>query len=188
MQEKKVPDGEVDFRCLFCPSTSLFSDLRSLRDHVRSEHPDRDRCCVCCGQECRSREDLQDHIQGHGSDTKEGRMLYSCERCGKKFLSEYAANVHKREEHPTTNVVQPECRHCGKRFKSERHCLAHEKKHEDQGEVVQDSEASVRCDACAKTFSNRHNLLRHQRNEHTQKNSGRFRCPECGKDFVDSTR
>ncbi len=74
----------------------------------------------------------------------------------------------------------------------------HEQRHEEE-------DTALRCGECTRTFSNRQNLLRHVRDCHpVQQDTGagddslptatttakkkRFRCEECDKDFVDSTR
>ncbi len=180
-------------------------------------------------------------FQTHGSDTPEGRLLFSCERCQHKFLSEYALVSHRRNAHslnerfecrsvwwwwwrsgrnPAVSTPSPTLfialtsRYCGKYFRNAKYCSNHEGRHKS-GEL--DDESSLRCDTCARTFSNRHNLLRHVRDAHPgeggggaggaredevavaargasssaaakRRKGGRFRCQECGKDFVDSTR
>lgn len=59
-------EGEEAFHCPFGhPGGTRVAvrDLKELKVHVREAHKDKDRCCVVCGQECASREDVLEHIQ-----------------------------------------------------------------------------------------------------------------------------
>jgi len=42
---------------------------------VKDAHPNKDKSCWACGLDCASREDLEQHIQSHGTNTREGRWV-----------------------------------------------------------------------------------------------------------------
>ena len=47
--------------------------ITSINNLFKDAHPDKDKSCWACGFDFGNRDDLELHIQSHGSNTKEGR-------------------------------------------------------------------------------------------------------------------
>lgn len=100
-------EGGHRVSCPFCHRVAVDS-LKELREHVKREHMESERCCVLCGKECGSKERIQEHIQEHRGDPLLDKLLYACETCGARFLSEYALVSHRKEAHSVN--LKHECR------------------------------------------------------------------------------
>ncbi len=181
--------GEDDGEQICCPfehsSPIIVSDLRQLRSHIREEHPEKEQSfCLVCGDDQRTREQMLDHVrQAHKNVT----FIPRCADCDERFLSAHAMEQHRRQKHSQRARTRTwRCRHCPKTFKSERFWTAHELRH-NSGEEAAASKA-LTCSVCSKRFSNRHNLVRHCRSAHEVAAVNEYKCGECGKSFVDSTR
>lgn len=175
---------DMGFSCPFHPqrTDTSFLNVKELKNHIKADHPEKDKSCIGCGLDCGTRKALLEHIQTHGSYTPEGRSFYNCEHCTRKFLSEYNLVVHKRNEHSTCTTLI--CKSCGKNFKNAKFLANHEEKHR-RGELPTEKPEYV-CGQCSKVFSQKANLERHVRTTHKRIKS--HTCNECGKNFVDSTR
>lgn len=179
------------FKCPFHQDDHfLASNLRELKNHVKSSHPDKDKSCYACGEDCGSREVLYQHIQSHTTQSSEARFFYNCEYCQMKFVSEYNLVTHKKQAH--SEGLNLHCSICKKLFKNAKYLKSHEAKH-STGEVSIPGEAHLfKCSVqlqdgvtCDKTFKIKSNLDRHVKSHQGIKSHV---CDQCGKKFVDSTR
>ena len=112
---EQIPDLDW-IKCPFShPSGEDFFvlNVKEMRKHLKQVHPDKDNHCFVCGESCGSKKNLEQHIQAHQG--AEGKILFGCEHCCQKFLSEYALIAHKRDSHSTAETFT--CKYCQKPFR-----------------------------------------------------------------------
>ena len=182
--------------CLFEDDNTIveFANIKDLKVHIKQEHPEKDKSCIGCGQNCDTRGNLIKHIQVHETGSFEARNLYSCEDCHQKFLSEYVMLTHKRNIHSLCETLS--CEICGKEFKNSKFLSNHLERHTKEDiDGLQPDEEEFCCELpipekenipCGKIFKLKCNLERHIKTSHMQ--IKQHQCNDCGKKFVDSTR
>lgn len=115
----------------------------------------------------------------------EGRFIYECDYCGKKFSRKYTLSVHLNHHqrrrisvkkqmltmHENVQTINCLCAVCGKGYSTPSLLADHITSHENR-EALQ-----IKCDICGKLMKNRRTLRQHGK---MHKNKPR-KCPHCGK-------
>lgn len=135
---------------LVCCGKKFTSRFQLVRHVQMLRHPDVYQCRICETNFNRS-EALRQHMKI--VHPNEGRD-YPCNRCPKKFVSQFLLNVHTAI-HTGENSQSVECTICGKVFDDEKKLRAH------IGRVHSDSLQFV-CEICSKGFHTKHRYTSHK--------------------------
>ncbi|PNF18209.1 hypothetical protein B7P43_G18046 [Cryptotermes secundus] len=184
MKEQKV--GKYKYVCDECEE--MFTTKGALKVHRLAHRKVFE--CECCGKQCRSAAQIDDHRRIH---TKE--LPFMCELCGKCFRTTEQLRNHKYVHKPLIYA----CEVCNKKCSSTTFLRQHKKVHctdtklicEVCGKILctpfsfrihlrsHTGEKPFQCDVCGKCFSAASKLKKH-RFVHTNR---KFRSIACSKEF-----
>ncbi|XP_041636154.1 zinc finger protein 436-like isoform X2 [Cheilinus undulatus] len=152
----------VPLSCQVC-KTLRWSNNKLIK-HSWIHVEEAERLCGVCGEQSESTEELKNHLESH-------KKTYSCDICGKKFLSIYSLQGHA----PIHTGVKPfKCDVCGKEFLFKNTLRNHRWEH------VEDK--PHKCDICNESFALKAKLMIHSRS-HTDTKP--YSCDLCGKSLCD---
>lgn len=164
-------DVREKFECDKC--NKMFTRASSLRVHRQTIHEKirRYKCSKCPLLSFKQQGHLSDHIAL--KHVKDGKKIFKCNLCDRRFLMRYMMNRHQRYKHKVDTAQLPTFRDlsgenkfncsCGKEFTSKLRMMKHKIKHSEvHGESP---EKMFRCPekGCLNAFTQRCNLIRHQK-------------------------
>ena len=186
---------------ILCPiCTTACDSYRELKKHVKEAHwkagPKEPLTCHICGMTKNTQTAMSLHME-----TAHSNITWTCDECGKNFLSERYLKVHKQSIHAGKKNYQ--CEHCGREFfkitdwrthVQNKHlgqrnhqcpncgkCCSTKsglKKHIDR---AHNEVKKYQCDKCDRSFATKQELGHHILNIHQGLKP--FKCADCGKDF-----
>ncbi|XP_020516155.3 zinc finger protein 3 homolog [Labrus bergylta] len=152
----------VPLSCRVCPALS--ATMNKLIKHSWSHVEDPERLCGVCGEQSETPEELRTHLESH-------KKTFSCDVCGKKFLSVYSLQGHSFQH---TGEKPFRCDVCNKTFSFKSTLRTHQSRHTQ--------EKPFRCEVCNKSFKFKELLRIHSR-LHTGEKP--YTCNLCGKSLRD---
>lgn len=153
------------YSCPACDKT--FSTRSAIVRHYRTHTGERPFPCDFCNKTFSSKTSVESHLlRQHNLNTD---SALACPDCGKLFVRRNSLEVHLI----THNKDKPfPCDVCGKKFSQKVTRNIHLARHTGRYDHT--------CDICHKKFASRAKLNEHMH----QHQSPRFRCDECGRQFV----
>ncbi|XP_041634807.1 zinc finger protein 436-like [Cheilinus undulatus] len=162
-QIQSTDESGAPLSCKVCKALTGTKNILIKHSWCHVEDPER--LCGVCGEQSGSQEELMNHLESH-------KKTYSCEVCGKKFLSNFGLQTHA----PLHTGEKPfKCDICSKAFVFRNALRQHKLEH------VEDK--PYKCDVCSKSFALKAKLKIHSRTHTGEKP---FTCELCGKSFSDS--
>ena len=152
-------DGKWVYRCGHCPIPELFDSKQDCLDHTSLVH----------GR--KSRNKLKPKIIDN--DQEEEVISFNCPYCEKGFRLEKQMNRHFSTEHPKEIKGPMTCEHCGKIYIGRTNLKAHQKSTHNE----------MACAECGKIVKVG-KLLYHIQQYHTANENKKYKCPTCGRGFV----
>ncbi|KAJ8922312.1 hypothetical protein NQ315_004254 [Exocentrus adspersus] len=175
-----------------------FTDTRKLTRHVISHSEERPYSCNLCGKQFKRKYQVAAHIRVH-----DGNMSFECDFCSKKLRSKGSWMIHRRRhlkdyvakcevcgqgfvtnqeysnhmgsKHNTSNHI---CNICGRGCYDKGVLKSHMARHADNYETNQ----SIKCDICDKTFLQEKYLRQHVIRIHRD-GGQKYMCDFCGKNL-----
>ncbi|XP_067641284.1 ras-responsive element-binding protein 1 [Eurosta solidaginis] len=110
--DDEAGDRKPSFVCPICPvcNTGDFTDMRSLDNHLDSEHADIPAKCRHCEVVFRTHRQLSTHPCTQRLLSNRHMPLIECVKCGLSFADGSALELHASECHNTTAEVRPPMR------------------------------------------------------------------------------
>ncbi|XP_065086799.1 transcription factor grauzone-like [Ochlerotatus camptorhynchus] len=174
-------ESHQKFECSQCDK--LLSSKQALKTHVVNMHSDKDRSMVCdtCGQEFRSKQCFERHVNEHmgivqrfqcgicqrwlkGERNFQNHInfihdqkgqVFKCDVCQQDYPNLRALQSHKRAVHAEAKY---ECEFCGKKFRKAVALKEHRTTH--TGEVL------YSCEVCGVAKNSKANLYAHVKQRH----------------------
>ncbi|XP_028813216.1 myoneurin isoform X2 [Denticeps clupeoides] len=147
----------------------IFSELSSLRRHMRIHNGLKPYKCQLCGRTFRQGNQLKTHIRIHT-----GEKPFKCDRCDKSYAQKCQLVFHCRMHHGEEKPFK--CDDCGLQFATSSNLKIHCRKH--------NGEKPYYCELCEKRFAQASTLTYHMR-RHTGEKP--YVCDTCGKAFAVSS-
>lgn len=163
----------IEDTSVVCPSCKkTYKTFLSLRQHIRQCHQPEDKryryVCDICKSSFTEKRSLKEHI----NCTHETTQIFSCDECGKTFLTKGRLRRHKYIH----GDFRHRCPHCNKGFhlrdNMNKHVeIIHEKKHGKR----------FKCPYCDKRFAVKGNMNQHVMAIHLKQYQ--YHCPVCNGGF-----
>ncbi|TRY95258.1 hypothetical protein DNTS_012197 [Danionella cerebrum] len=192
--EEEVKPTQDKHRPICNVCGNLFSELSSLRRHMRIHKGVKPYQCQLCTRSFRQGNQLKTHMRIHtgekpfGCTSCEARFAqkcqlvyhsrmhhggekpYKCSFCGAAFATSSNLKIHIRKH---SGEKPYECEECGKRFTQASTLMYHKRRHTGEKPYV--------CDTCGVAFAVSSSLITHNR-KHTGVTP--YKCLDCGKPCV----
>lgn len=137
-----------------------------LKEHMLRAHTNSfNFFCDFCPKKMKLKRDMVAHLKIHIKP--EFREKFSCEICGRNFVSAETVRNHVKTIHQPELPKTIEC-YCGKFFKTPGHLKFHQKQIHGIG--------TFPCEKCDKVYETKHRLMDHVRHIHAAK----YPCEVCG--------
>ncbi|XP_062377546.1 myoneurin isoform X1 [Sardina pilchardus] len=146
-----------------------FSELSSLRRHMRIHKGLKPYECQLCNRTFRQGNQLKTHMRIHT-----GEKPFKCDKCDKSFAQKCQLVFHCRMHHGEEKPYQ--CNDCGLQFATSSNLKIHCRKHS--------GEKPYNCELCGKCFAQASTLTYHMR-RHTGEKP--YVCDTCGRAFAVSS-
>lgn len=215
-RKKRQPEGdkknivgegpEGKYKCQVCPKSFMFQCY--LKSHEITHTKARPYDCEVCGKWFSHKSVITRHIERVHHMTPKPKVKvekkFSCDLCGKIFLSRGYLNIHARThtgERPfaceicemrftqkiamqnhmrSMHVAEPQfkCKMCGKAFKMKYSLTLHEKLH---------TTLPLACEVCGKAFGHKYALKQHMAYMHEKPQDSAeqiLKCQFCPKNFA----
>ncbi|XP_041924851.1 myoneurin isoform X2 [Alosa sapidissima] len=147
----------------------VFSELSSLRRHMRIHKGLKPYECQLCNRTFRQGNQLKTHLRIHT-----GEKPFKCDKCDKSFAQKCQLVFHCRMHHGEEKPYQ--CNDCGLQFATSSNLKIHCRKHS--------GEKPYNCELCGKCFAQASTLTYHMR-RHTGEKP--YVCDTCGRAFAVSS-
>ncbi|TUS40679.1 Myoneurin [Bagarius yarrelli] len=162
-QQVRVLQDKLRPICNVCGN--LFSEMSSLRRHMRIHKGLKPYQCQLCGRCFRQGNQLKTHLRIHTG----GEKPFSCDRCDASFAQKcqlvYHCRMHHGEEKPHKCDVCPAAFATSSNLKIHMSSLiSHTRKHKGSRRVT--------CDVCGSTLSDIYSLKKHQALKHKEQEDG----------------
>uniref|UniRef100_A0A2K6NN50 Myoneurin n=1 Tax=Rhinopithecus roxellana TaxID=61622 RepID=A0A2K6NN50_RHIRO len=178
------------------PMWKVFSEVSSLRRHMRIHKGVKPYVCHLCGKAFTQCNQLKTHVRTHT-----GEKPYQCELCDKGFAQKCQLVFHSHMHHGEEKLYK--CDVCNLQFATSSNLKIHARKHSGEKPYVCDrcgqrfpqastlnyhvcrhtGEKPYVCDTCGKAFAVSSSLITHSR-KHTGEKA--YICGICGKSFISS--
>ncbi|MGH0182859.1 UNVERIFIED_CONTAM: hypothetical protein FKN15_010557 [Acipenser sinensis] len=168
-RHQRFHTSERGFKCTVCCQT--FSQRAELRAHLPLHAHLHSYGCGRCGQRFTQTEALRAHRETHGPRSGSPDRSYPCGVCSLRFFWLSDLQSHRRSHHAAAQHPLP-----GRKFT--------ELFVDPQTGQIQVRERSLRCEVCAKGFSQPSDLKRHAA---THAGTRPFRCGLCGRRFTQAS-
>ena len=208
VHRKYVHENRRMFKCEKCPAA--YPDTSKLEMHVQNIHEGVRFKCDLCDESFTLKKNVGRHKKR--KHTKK-RILFKCEHCCNEFVSNYVLKQHsktcqsklqRKEKLENDKLIWHTCDICEKTFYGITALRIHRRRlHERKGDLLCDLcddtfdrpsrledhkkskhlKQQFECDICMKTFNARRLLQFHIERLHTTKQSNRYFCDICDKEF-----
>ena len=158
-------EKSVKYSCDKCEY--IFVTLNDLKEHTRFRHGEKPFVCQTCGVSCRSRPDLNIHVENKHSWMKPPR----CDRCKLQFKNKKELAEHDDKYHVVD--IRLNCSLCDWHFNSKNNLNKHVLSKHNRAGVPRSNGPSYahrqfeyECFDCGNRFSSKSDMWSHKRNEH----------------------
>lgn len=166
MKKKNSNFGTPDMLtvCMLCKKA--FKNALQYHKHMRL-HSEKGLVCHICGKAFGKKQNLQAHLQTHGTH---GKSQFQCLLCHKRFSQKGNLNQHLKFHNSKKSF---KCNICEKDFYQQEHLKTHLRHH--------NNERPFECELCHKSFNIKSSLQRHM-NCHTGEKP--FICDICNRGYT----
>ncbi|XP_005162831.2 myoneurin isoform X1 [Danio rerio] len=157
----RIHKGLKPYQCTLC--TRSFRQGNQLKTHMRIHTGEKPFTCTSCDARFAQKCQLVYHCRMHHGEEKP----YKCEFCGAAFATSSNLKIHIRKH---SGEKPYECGECGKRFTQASTLMYHKRRHTGEKPYI--------CDTCGMAFAVSSSLIAHNR-KHTGVTP--YICLDCGK-------
>lgn len=187
-EESKPKKSIKDYKCSFCSKT--FKKRNSLREHIRTQH-DHPVDCDECDEKCENPSKLTKHKYLK-------HTLVKCEECNKSFLKALYIR-HMKTFHVSKDHKPFGCDLCPYKTHAQRYLSEHKSKYHCQKnssdnssfnyyDLMTNEDGFITCSTCQHQVRGKGILIHYQKSPSCLpsgfKDSKRFICDQCSKDFA----